>query len=139
MTAPAKIVEYMLDHKGSRRRSLVIDGITVTVEPYENDGAARMLAEILSDVLPTLAELRAKVDALKAQVPPKAPARLMGPGCVRMRDGVVWLLGHRSKGWAAWGMRCDGWDDLFRRFNVIVTSHGTDEHGAWWQVENAKP
>ena len=25
---------------------------------------------------------------------------------------------------------------LFRRFNVRVTGHGTDEHGAWWSVEN---
>lgn len=118
--------------------------VTIPAIVDVDDNKARELAMVLSDTAPLLASLHKQlvqreqeIAVLKMQVPPKQPLRLLGPGCVRMRDGVVWLLGHRTKGWAAWGIRLDGWDDLFRRYNVIVTEHGTGAHGDYWTVTNA--
>ena len=104
------------------------------VEPHnENDAVAKQVAEQLSTALERIAELRKENARLVSLVPPKSPARLLGPGCVRMRDGL-WLLNQREKGWTSWGVRLDGWDDLFRRYAVTVTAHGEDEHGLWWEV-----
>lgn len=90
----------------------------------------RSEVERLTDEL-TLA--RAELATLKQL----APARLMGTGYVRFTTaGAMWLLGKRESGWAAFGYRLADWDELFRRYNVRVTGHGTDEHGAWWSVEN---
>lgn len=77
-----------------------------------------------------LAAARAKV--------PAVPARIMSTGTVRFMNGELWLLNRRESGWSSFGIRVGSWDELFRRFNVAVTDHGTDEHGAWWSVENVK-
>jgi hypothetical protein len=53
-------------------------------------------------------------------------------GCVRFCGTELWLLNRREGGWSAWGVLCDGWDDLFRRFAVTITEHSTNEYGAYW-------
>jgi len=109
------ITEFMPDANGSRRRQIKIDGITVHIEPHEDDAAAKRLALRL-------------IGADKQ--------RIFSPGYVRIRSKRVWLLGSREKGWSAFGYPFDGWDPLFRSFDVIVTEVGSDEHGPWWKVEN---
>lgn len=133
-----KIAEYARVANGGRRRSFEVDGFTVMIEPHENDRAAAALAETLADAIPSMLVMRAEINTLRAKMPPERPVQLLGPGCVRMRNGELWLLNRRDQGWASWGVRCAGWDDLFRRFNVVVTEHGDDEHGPYWTVHNAK-
>lgn len=83
-----------------------------------------------------IAGLEAEVAKLRALVPPKHPARLFGPGMARFDfQGALWLL-DPVKQWRGMGVRCAGWDDLFRCYAVRVTGHGSDEHGPWWTVEN---
>jgi len=78
--------------------------------------------------------LRGKIVAQKAE-----PARIMGKGCVRFTTtGELWILNRREGGFASFGFRCDSWDELFRRWDVRVTEHGTDEHGAYWTVESMR-
>lgn len=85
----------------------------------------------------TIARLERELADLRARHP-KTPARIMATGCVRFDGpGKLWLLSKRETGWSAFGIPCADWDELFRRFNVRVTAHGTDEHGPWWAVENA--
>ena len=74
----------------------------------------------------------------QARIPPKNPIWLMGPGWIRFDErGGMWVLSSGEKGWAAFGYRLEGWDDLFRRYAVHVTAHGVDETGMWWQIENS--
>jgi hypothetical protein len=131
-------------------------GVLITPSGREHNEHAVKLARQLADTAASIeaaesAARKAKADADEAvarahaneeralaQVPPKSPARLMSTGYVRFDTrGGLWVLGKREHGFAAFGYRCDDWDDLFRRFNVRVTGHGTDVHGAWWSVENA--
>ena len=94
----------------------------------ERDAARRLAAERLDRAL--LAE---------GKVPPKEPARMLGPGCVRFdSQGKLWLLNKRETGWSSFGVVLDGWDDLFRRYAVRITAHGADEHGMWWTAEPAR-
>lgn len=81
----------------------------------------------------------AETRSARARLPPARPARLFGPGFVRFDSaGQLWILSRREDGWASFGVVCDGWDDLFRRYDVKVTSHGADKDGPWWCVENTK-
>jgi hypothetical protein len=83
-----------------------------------------------------LASLEAEVAKLRALVPPKAPARLFGTGMTRFdASGALWLL-DPVKQWRGFGIRCAGWDDLFRCYAVRVTGHGSDAEGPFWTVEN---
>lgn len=82
--------------------------------------------------------LRAEVQRLRAEVPPRKPVRLLGPGCVRFRDGELWLLNKRETGWGSFGLQLTGWDDLFRRFNAVVVGHGSDAFGEFWTVDAPK-
>lgn len=91
----------------------------------------RRLATVLRD---TIADLRGKITEQKAE-----PARIMGEGCVRFSTtGELWILNRREGGFSSFGFRCESWDELFRRFDVRVTSSGTDEHGAYWTVVSTK-
>lgn len=86
-----------------------------------------------------LALQAAETRAVRARLPPETPARLLGEGCVRFdADGRLWLLSRREDGWASFGVVCDGWDDLFRRYDVKVTAHGVDKDGPWWTVESSR-
>lgn len=83
------------------------------------------------------AQLMVDLAAAKAKIPPKRGASLMGRGYVRFDStGGLWALHNRERGFGEFGFRFEGWDELFRASNVRVTEHGTDEHGAWWAVEN---
>lgn len=137
---------------GTRIREFRVDGIRVQVQATDRDldHTAEALAESLNgaarDVVRrwhalesrcSAAEARAaaatrEAEQLRQQVPPPAPQRLLGPGCVRFRGTELYLLSKRDTGWSSWGVRCAGWDDLFRRYAVVITEHGTDEHGAYW-------
>ena len=83
-----------------------------------------------------ITQLEAEVAKLRALVPPKQPARLFGPAMARFDAvGSLWLI-DPVKQWRGMGVRCAGWDDLFRCYAVRVTGHGSDESGPWWTVEN---
>ena len=134
----AEIQAYMPAANGGRRRSFKVDGVEVFVEPNEDDERGRAVAEFLARAPDVVARLRAENRDLRAELPPKKPARLLAEGTVRMRDGRIWLLGNRSKGWGSFGFLLESWDDLFRRYDVIVTGYGEDEAGAYWTVDNTR-
>lgn len=100
---------------------------------HELANVADIIAE--RDRLQALLKLAAAENvSLDKRVPPDEPKRLLGTGCVRFRDGELWLLSRREDGWASFGVRLESWDDLFRRYNCRVTANGTDEAGDWWEV-----
>lgn len=122
-------------------------GLVVSVQGGDADStpAAFGLACELARSFAVAIDLRDEIEVLKSQlhaakkrIPPATPARLMGIGYVRFVSGVLWLLGDREKGFAAFGYRVGDWDELFRRWNVRVIDNGTDEHGAWWAVDNCE-
>lgn len=91
---------------------------------------ARQALERAASAETALAEMR-------ATLPPKSPARLLGRGHVRFdSDGTLWLMNKLESGWSSFGLRFSSWDEVFRRFNVRVVGHGEDEDGPWWAVEN---
>lgn len=144
-----EITVFGPDQNGGRACQFHRDGLAVLVRPSgaEQNADAHALAIaleaescVVTDLDARLRELREKYSAdvrsLLGRVPPKSPTRLLCQGFVRFDEkGRPWVLGGREKGWAHFGFLCDDWDDLFRRFNVTVTAHGTDKHGPWWQVE----
>ena len=76
------------------------------------------------------------IEAAGAKIPPKQPARLLGPARARFDErGRLWLL-DPAKGWAGMGFMLDGWDDLFRNYAVRITHHGADAESPFWAVEN---
>lgn len=86
-----------------------------------------------------IAALREENAKLRAKLPPREPARLLGTGCVRQdptTPAVLWLLNSAAEGWSAFGFRLDGWDELFRRFDVKVDAPARDAHGQYWLVTN---
>lgn len=136
---------------GGRARSFSVRGCEILVT--SDDGRDAEGAHLALELAAAAVGITARWDALVAErdaavrrseaaerlaraaeqrVPPPAPQRLIGPACVRFRGAELWLLNKREGGWASWGVRCDGWDDLFRRYAVTITEHGTDEHGAYW-------
>lgn len=141
------------------RRTAFFDarpGVLVKVEPEAggSSDAALAVARELADHASALARRDEKIERLTKQVellsrelrvvngrvPPPAPVRLLGTGYVRFaEDGRPWLLSRREGGWAEVGVRCESWDDLFRRYDVRVVEHGVDEHSAWWAVKNGEP
>lgn len=150
------ITEYMLLPNGGRNRSFDVRGCRVLIEPPSGEKdiiaaeVARQLAAAADGLELHHADLEARLVAaeerariaearvakLEARVPPPTPVRMLGPGCVRFDEqGRLWLLNKRESGWASWGVICDGWDDLFRRYAVVITATGKDEHGLWWIAE----
>lgn len=129
-----EIRAYMPSSNGGRRRAFEIDGVTIYVEPHEDDERGRTVAEMLAKAPANLSMLRANVQRLRAEVPPREPVRLLGPGCVRFRDGKLWLLNNAADGWSAFGVQLASWDELFRRFNASVIGHGVDGFGDFWEV-----
>jgi len=125
-----------------------IDGLRVTVTPSvggDLNEAAFELACRLSTHDRRVAELEAEVthlkaerDALKAEIKPPKPSRLLGTGYVRFCGKRMWLLNRRDRGFGEFGYWFESWDELFRHFDVRVVDHGQDEHGPWWSVEPAR-
>lgn len=129
---------------GGRASSFARDGLTVFIsgDGEESTEPAFELACELSrwpsaraDLESQIARLRSDLEKARDLIPPKRKAQLLGPGYVRFTEGgEMWLLNNRERGFGEFGLRLDDWDELFRRFNVRVTRHGTDEHGAWWEL-----
>lgn len=137
MSAVPKITTYGVPGpSGGRRRSFVLDGVEVTVGDHEDDEHGKLIAEFLAGANDQVDRLAAENRELRASTPPANAARLLGPGVVRFRESELWLLNSAERGWASFGVRCDGWDDLFRRYDVRVTKSGSDETGDFWVVEN---
>lgn len=90
------------------------------------------------------ADLNRKIARLRQQLHehqalhPEKPARVLGPLCVRMQSGELWSLNKRETGWSSSGFLVGSWDELFRRWDVIVTEQGVDRHGAYWMCEPTK-
>ena len=129
---------------GTRISSFSLGDITVNVIPAfaEQNEAAFSAACRLESAPGIIAALRDELaQAVKrVQIQSAKPARLIGTGYIRFTEkGTMWLLSDRKNGWAAFGVICDSWDDLFRNYDVRVTGHGTDEFGLWWSVENFAP
>lgn len=156
MAEPDRIIRF-----GSGARRFEVDGIPVLVgatsmatrlEPgSEEDKRVALVAQALclsgkvfeaheqlvADLHRRLGAALGELERARSLVPPKQPASIMATGCVRFDErGSLWLLSSRETGWGAFGVRVADWDNLFRRYNVRVTGHGTDETGAWWSVES---
>lgn len=134
--APTVTTYGMPAGNGGRRRSFDLDEVQVIIEPHEDDEKSRLIAEFLAGANAQVDRLAAENRELRASLPPVTAVRLLGPGVVRFRERELWLLNSAEKGWASFGVRCDGWDDLFRRYDVRVTKHDRDETGDFWIVEN---
>jgi hypothetical protein len=153
------VVEFAQQPDGTRARQFTVGGVRVQVQATgrEHDEAAIALVYTLQGSADGVvrrwqalenrcsaaeqraaaaradaAAARAELELARALVPPAVPERLLGPGCVRFRGTELWLLNKRETGWASWGVRCAGWDDLFRRYAVTITARGADEHGEFW-------
>jgi hypothetical protein len=141
------VIVFGVSGSGTRLSAFERDGIHVSVRPTDEDDNEKAfeVACALSRAWQTIFDLQAKVteqatelDALRARLPAAKAARLLGRGCVRFRDGQLFLLNKRAGGWAEFAVACDGWDELFRRYNVAVVEHGADVFGPWWEVENVR-
>lgn len=140
------IHQYGENPRGSRNVGFRVGNCDVLIQPdgaEDNEQAMNLagvfaaLPEFIERAEGEARELRDRIARLEQKVPPVRPGLLMGRGYVRFTDsGQIWLLNNREKGWGHFGFRIDDWDDLFRRWNVRVVEHGTDEHGPWWAVEN---
>jgi hypothetical protein len=144
------VTTYGVPGSAGRASSFSVDGCEVLVRPVETAGdgtetafgiacgLARARAEIhrMKEELSTAAS---EIANLRAKVTPPRGARLLGKGCVRFRNGHPIILNSRKEGWSAFGFEVESWDDLFRRWDVAVTCHGSDEVGEWWEVENCRP
>lgn len=133
-----EVHEYMRRPDGSRNRSFEVEGVKVLVEGHEDDDHAKSVAEFLASAHEVTEHLRTEVQRLRAEVPPKSPVRMLGTGCVRMRDGQIYLLNRQEGGWSEFALQMESWDDLFRRFNVVVGKRGTDAFGDYWPVSNCE-
>jgi hypothetical protein len=83
-------------------------------------------------------DLRAQLDKAKSEVRKqnRRPVKLMGTGYVRFATDGLWVLNRKERGFGEFGYRYESWDEMFRDLDVRITEHGTDEHGAWWAVDN---
>lgn len=133
---------------GDQRRAYGIDwcGPHALVKSSEaDDGAvAAYLARAPGLIMAheeTIAKLEAELHKTRAAYPARK-TRLLGPGCVRQDkagSSRLWLLNTQAKGWSAWGVIIDGgWDELFRRFDVIVSAPSVDKDGQYWIVTPRK-
>lgn len=125
MSAPEVVTYGMSSGSSGRASAFDLDGMRVLVSG-DDTKKIRALAE----------ELAASRETLAAVDKGTADVRLLGVGCVRFQGSDLWLLNGRERGFAHFGFRLRSWDELFRRWNVRVTEHGADEHGAWWAVES---
>lgn len=130
---------------GDGRRAMRVDWGSVTclvqstvdgpeIPEHEASDIARAPIVIVG-LLALVAELEVEVARLRVKLPPDKPVALLATGCVRQQDGALYLLHRPDRGFGEWGVRLEGWDDLFRRYDVIVGDPRTDEHGQYWPVD----
>ncbi len=103
--------------------------------------ATDVAAETMAALPGMVAALIGEVDRLRAEVAkhPEVKTRLLGVGCVRQRDGRLWLLNRADGGWSSFGMCIESWDELLRVYDVTVGDPKVDEHGQWWPVKPRRP
>lgn len=135
-TAPIDITAYA-ETAGRRTRSFALEGFRVLVDRnYEaTDAEHAQFTGRLADAPRLVTELTVKLREAKQQIPPTRPARMLGAGCVRWDADKLWLLNTQEKGWSAFGIQLDSWDQLFRTYAVRVIGAGQDEHGPFALVE----
>lgn len=88
----------------------------------------------------TIMTLNKDLNEARSKLPPKRQQTLIGEGCIRQDQttpGALWLLSKAETGWAAFGFRFDGWDDLLRRFNLVIGDPIVDSHGMYWPAHPA--
>lgn len=150
------IHRYMADAQGHHAHGISgIEGASVLVR---GERAAEVAAELAASAEALTAArreadarataLRARLEELsvelakaRAAIPPARPAELLGTACIREAPGEgrgLWVLGNAAKGWASFGFWVAGWDDLFRRFDVVIGAPITDQHGQYWPAEPRK-
>src|SRR3990170_7811445 len=108
------IVSFMQAPNGGRRRVFSVGPFTVMVEPHEDDASQEAFTRQLAGL---------------CGVVPRDKTELLGPGYVRAQGDKLWLLGHREKGFAAFGYPVTSWDELFAIYAVRPGEHGCDEPG----------
>lgn len=141
-----EVTEFMPGGDGRPAYGIDWGGPSALVKSTEADDAAvaaylaRAPAAIMAHEQ-TIAKLERDLSAARALVP-KRKTRLLGPGCVRQdphHPERLWLLNTQHKGWASFGIVVEGgWDELFRRFDVIVSDPDRDTHGMYWMVRPRK-
>lgn len=83
-----------------------------------------------------VSELERELARVKAAIPPKSPQKLMGTAAIRRgENGGLWVLNKPEEGWASFGFFVDGWDQLFRRFDLVVGDPVVDRTGQYWPAE----
>lgn len=145
-----EVKQHGASANGSRQAFFDVEGIKVSVTHWDgerNDDCVKLATELsdraeliarLDQAKKACALLAAEVKVARSQIPPKSPARLLCGGIVRVDEkGFPWVMNKEATGWASFGVRCDGWEDLFRRFDIRITSHGSDECSAFWRFEVA--
>jgi len=113
-----------------------IDAVAHEIAVRGGDAIAAPYRASLAALEERYSALEAACKRLKALVPPPRPAKMLGAGTIRFDErGNVWLLSNRERGWSAWGIAFESWDELFRRWDVRITAHGVDSTGEWWTAE----
>jgi len=118
MSNQAELTRYGADNSGGRAVQFEIQGIKVLCSAHgaENNEKTLRVAKELAGIRP----------------------KLFATGYVRQLGPKLWLLNRLDRGFGEFGYEFDGWDGLFRRFDVQVTGTGTDKHGMWWSVESRR-
>lgn len=135
------VTEYAAGPDGRRACGITWgDGPRLLVSSFQGDdrAVAEYLARapgVIREQEQKIASLETELRALRAQLPPKRPQRLLGLGCIRQdptEPEKIWILNTQVKGWSSFGVQCDGWDDLFRRYDVTISAPMSDKFGQYW-------
>jgi hypothetical protein len=107
----------------------IIEGVSGAALVASQDEAYALRARV--------SEIETELARAKAAIPPKEPLKLMGTAAIRPGTGGagLWVLNKPEEGWASFGFFVDGWNDLFRRFDVVVGEPVTDAAGQYWPAE----
>lgn len=153
MSANLQIRRYMQLANGTRNHEVdgfedakvIVSGeraAEVAVQIIEGVGGASLVAaqDEAYALRARVSELQAELARAKAAIPPKEPLKIMGTAAIRQGAGGagLWVLNKPEEGWASFGFFVDGWNDLFRRFDVVVGEPVTDAAGQYWPAEPRK-
>lgn len=140
--AAGELILFAEREDGRRNVGVRWPGVSIMVEHASDDpeGVAAALARMPGDLAAAecaIATLERELAATRAKVPPARPAQVFDGGCVRQdpaNPAQLWLLSKPETGWSAFGVRVESWDELFRRFDVIVDAPEHDGAGMFWRV-----
>ena len=65
--------------------------------------------------------------------------RLLQPTVVRVRDGKVYLMNRRDRGWAERSIEFPNWGGLFTDWDLEILGYGMDEAGMFIHVSSPAP